>query len=67
MQIIYNGQPRVLAETTFTLADLVQELGLRPQLVAVEVNGDLAPRTKHAEHKISEGDKIEIVTLVGGG
>lgn len=67
MQIIYNGQPRVLADTTLTLADLVLELGLRPQLVAVEVNGELAPRTKHALHTISEGDKIEIVTLVGGG
>lgn len=67
MQIIYNGQPRVLAETTLTIADLVAELGLRPQLVAVEVNGDLAPRGKHATFAISEGDKIEVVTLVGGG
>lgn len=67
MQIIYNGQPRALAETTRTVADLVLELGLRPQLVAVEVNGELAPRTKHAVHAITEGDKIEIVTLVGGG
>lgn len=67
MQIFYNGQPRTLADSTRTIADLIQELGLRPQLVAVEVNGDLAPRGKHAEFSICEGDRIEVVTLVGGG
>lgn len=67
MQIIYNGQPRVVAESTKTIADLVAELGLRPQLVAVEVNGQLVPRGKHASQLLSNGDQLEIVTLVGGG
>jgi sulfur carrier protein len=67
MQIIYNGQPRVVAESTKTIADLVAELGLRPQLVAVEVNGQLVPRGKHASQLLSDGDQLEIVTLVGGG
>ncbi len=67
MQIIYNGQPRDLSATTVTIADLILEMGLRPQLVAVEVNGDLVPRGQHAAVTISEGDKFEVVTLVGGG
>jgi sulfur carrier protein len=67
MQITYNGQPRILADTTKTIHDFVVELGLRHQLVAVEVNGELAPRTKHSSFALSEGDQVEIVTLVGGG
>jgi thiamine biosynthesis protein ThiS len=67
MQIIYNGQPRELGAATKTIADLVGDLGLRPQLVAVEVNGDLAPRARHSMYVLSEGDRVEIVTLVGGG
>jgi sulfur carrier protein len=67
MQIIYNGQPRDLVATTVTIADLILEMGLRPQLVAVEVNGDLVPRGQHAAVAINEGDKFEVVTLVGGG
>lgn len=67
MQIIHNGQPRELAAGTKTVADLVVELGLRPQLVAVEVNGELAPRASHATTMLTDGDQVEVVTLVGGG
>jgi sulfur carrier protein len=67
MKIVFNGQARELASETKTIADFVVELGLRPQLVAVEVNGDLVPRAKHAAVMIQEGDQLEVVTLVGGG
>lgn len=67
MQIIYNGKPRDLPDATKTIADLIADLGLRPQLVAVEVNGQLVPRGKHASHLLADGDQLEIVTLVGGG
>lgn len=40
---------------------------MRSQLVAVEVNMDIVPRTKHAEHQLQPGDVVEAVTLVGGG
>lgn len=66
MQIIVNGQSRQLADDT-TVAGLVHELKLAGKPVAVEVNLELVPRQQHAEHRLAEGDRVEIVTLVGGG
>ena len=66
MQIIINGQSRQVAEA-ITVAQLVEELGLGGKHVAVEVNLELVPRQRHAEHRLAEGDRLEIVTLVGGG
>jgi sulfur carrier protein len=66
MQIILNGYPRdVPAETT--IADLLRELEVAVTHVAVEVNRDLVPRAEHAQHRLREGDSLEVVTLVGGG
>jgi len=66
MKIFLNGQPRDL-EAGVTLADLLAELGVQSRHVAVESNMELIPRTMHAEHRLTDGDRIEIVTLVGGG
>ena len=66
MNVIYNGQPRVIRNGT-TVAQLLAELNLTPRFVAVEVNLELAPRDGHATHVLREGDQIEVVTLVGGG
>jgi sulfur carrier protein len=64
--IQFNGQPREVANGT-TIAELLQELDLRPAHVGVEVNLELVPRGKHAEHVLRHGDSVEVVTLVGGG
>ena len=66
MQVSVNGEPRRVAEGV-TVAQLLDELGLTAKYVAVEVNLQLVPRGKHAEHRLCEGDRLEIVTLVGGG
>ncbi len=66
MQIIVNGRPREVAEN-ITIAGLLQELQLGDKPVAVEVNLQIAPKPRHAEHRLSAGDRLEIVTLVGGG
>ena len=50
-----------------TVADLLQELGLAGQAVAVEVNQAVVPKKQHDQSPLSDGDKIELVTLVGGG
>jgi len=50
-----------------TVAELLEELQLSPRLVAVEVNLQLVPRTRHAEQTLAAGDRLEIVSLVGGG
>lgn len=66
MEICYNGQPRQVEEGT-TVAALLEELGLKPAYLAVEVNFELVPRTRHAERRLQAGDTLEVVTLVGGG
>lgn len=66
LNITCNGEPRrITAEAT--VAALLEELGLEPKHVAVEVNLELVPRARHAERPLREGDRLEIVTLVGGG
>jgi sulfur carrier protein len=66
VQISVNGQFRQVAEGT-TVGELLQELGLAGKHVAVEANLELVPRQDHARHRLAEGDRLEIVTLVGGG
>lgn len=66
MQITVNGKLREV-ETDATVASLVAALGLDPRQVAVERNLELAPRADHASTPLREGDRVEIVTLVGGG
>ncbi len=66
MKIVLNGEQREV-EDGVTLAALLVQLQLEPRNVAIEVNMDLVPRTHHAECALSEGDRVEIVTLVGGG
>jgi sulfur carrier protein len=66
MQIVVNDQTRNLADGA-TVAALLDELKLAGKPVAVEVNLELIPRQRHAQHRLAEGDRLEIVTLVGGG
>ncbi|MGO8689948.1 MAG: sulfur carrier protein ThiS [Thermoguttaceae bacterium] len=66
MQITVNDAPRQAPEE-ITVAALLAEMGLCGKPVAVEVNLHLVPRQRHAEHRLAAGDKVEIVTLVGGG
>ena len=66
IQISCNGERRTVAPGT-SVAALLADLGLEPKHVAVEVNLQLVPRTRHAECVLNDGDQLEIVTLVGGG
>ena len=66
MQVFLNGQAREIPEAA-TIADLLGELQLTARQVAVEVNLELVPRARHAEHRLAPGDRLEVVTLVGGG
>jgi thiazole synthase len=64
-QILLNGEPHAAPDGT--VADLLHSLQLDPKRLAVEVNCDLVPRARHQERRLSAGDAVEIVTLVGGG
>jgi sulfur carrier protein len=66
VQITVNGKPREVSAGT-TIAALLADLELPPPQVAVEVNLELIPRGRHAEHRLAAGDRLEVVTLVGGG
>lgn len=66
MQIEVNGNPREVAEAT-SIAELLQQLELDPRYLAVERNLQLVPRGKHSVTELTPGDRLEVVTLVGGG
>jgi len=66
MQIIVNGQTHSVPEGT-TVAQLLETLKLPTRHLAVEVNFQVVPRRDHAARRLAEGDRLEIVTLVGGG
>jgi sulfur carrier protein len=66
VKIIVNGEARQLAQPT-TIAQLLSELNLPRRGVAVEVNLQLVPRANHEQHQLRDGDRLEVVTLVGGG
>jgi thiazole synthase len=60
-----NGETRRTA--AMTIAELVRELSLKPEKVAVEHNGTIVPRSTLAEAALADGDVLEIVHFVGGG
>lgn len=66
MTISVNGDAREVPAGS-TLADLLRELGLAGRPVAVERNLEIVPRSAHGATVLAEGDRIEVVTMVGGG
>lgn len=66
MNLTVNGELRTVPEE-LTVAGLVALCALTPERVAVEVNEELVRRAQHGERILREGDRVEIVTLVGGG
>ena len=66
MEITVNGVSRQFS-AALTVAGLVEALGYAGKRIAVERNGEIVPRGRHAEVVLAEGDRIEIVVAVGGG
>lgn len=66
MQITLNGDARDCAPGTSVLA-LLDAAGYGGKRVAVEVNLEIVPRSAHATHVLTEGDRVEIVHAIGGG
>ncbi|HMH07701.1 MAG TPA: sulfur carrier protein ThiS [Terriglobales bacterium] len=65
MKLTINGQEQDSAPVT--LAKLVEQLGMKQDRVAVELNRSIVPREQWAETHLAEGDQLEIVHFVGGG
>jgi len=66
IDVVINGQPRRLPDGT-TIAAMIGELGLTGKPVAVERNREVVPRARHATTVLASGDRLEVVTFVGGG
>ena len=66
IDITINGEPWQLP-APLTVAVLLEAHGLAGKRVAVERNGEIVPKSRHAETPLAAGDRIEIVVAVGGG
>ena len=64
--ITVNGEPRQFPRP-LSCAALIEALELTGKRVALECNGEIVPRGRHAEHTLADGDTVEIVAAVGGG
>jgi sulfur carrier protein len=61
-----NGESQA-CPANLTLPELLDQLGLNPRLIAVEYNGEILHRQFWSNTQIQNGDRLEIVTIVGGG
>ena len=66
IELLLNGQP-FSQFAGGSIAELTTLLELPVRQIAVEVNDALIPREQHAGHQLQTGDRVEIVSLVGGG
>lgn len=66
IQIVVNGETRTVS-ADLTVAQLLSDLGLAGVRVAVERNLAVVPRAQHVETQLEDGDRLELVTFVGGG
>ena len=66
MNLTINGEEREFTGVS-TLFELIGQLGMKPDRVAIELNRELISRDRWAATQLSTGDKLEIVHFVGGG
>lgn len=66
VSLFVNGELRCF-DVVPTVSALLGQLGLAGKRVAVELNGEIVPRSRHAAQALAEGDRLEIVVAVGGG
>jgi len=66
IEVEINGEKRAVRDDA-TIAALLTELGVAAERTAVERNGRIVRRGEHGTTRVAPGDRIEIVTLVGGG
>ena len=65
MHVVLNGDATPL-EGVRTVADLLQQLRVEGR-IAVEINGEIVPRSRFTDHPVNDGDQIELVCAIGGG
>ena len=66
MELIINGDQRLI-DSPYSLMDLLVSLEMTQGHIAVELNGEIIPKSTFQQQQLSDGDKIEIVQAIGGG
>ena len=66
MNVVINGERSIISEN-LTVSEVLSELNLNSDFIAVAINQSVVPRSQFCEHKISEGDDIEILSPMSGG
>ncbi|HEX7970944.1 MAG TPA: sulfur carrier protein ThiS [Thiobacillus sp.] len=66
IELVINGEPRRFP-APLTLSQLIESLDLAGKRIAIEKNGEIVPRSRHADTVLASGDRLEIVVAVGGG
>jgi len=66
LTIVVNGNQTDIPDSS-TISDLIMQLGLKSERVAVELNKKIVRRVEWDSTTISEGDRLEVVHFVGGG
>ena len=66
VHITLNGEEKTLAADA-TVGDLLREMGMADKRVAVELNLEIVPRSRHAEVRLQDNDRVEVVAAIGGG
>jgi thiamine biosynthesis protein ThiS len=66
MRILVNGEQKECPESV-SLAELISQLGMKGDRVAVELNRKIVPRAQWSATELHDGDRLEIVHFVGGG
>ena len=66
IELAINGEPRTFP-ASLTLTQLIESLDLAGKRIAIEKNGEIVPRSQHADTTLANGDRLEIVVAVGGG
>jgi thiamine biosynthesis protein ThiS len=67
MQVTLNGSPHQFDPPPATVAELVRALHLEDKRIAVEMNGEIVPKSRYAQTRVAAGDQLEVVAAVGGG
>lgn len=65
MNLTVNGEGRVFSGDTLTA--LVEQLGMKADRVAIELNREIVARDRWPQTQLKDGDQLEIVHFVGGG
>ena len=67
MKLIVNEKESIFEKSELTIDELLQKLNIEKNGIAVVVNGDIIRKVRFAEYKLKDGDRVDIITMVGGG